>query len=115
MADPNETPQSLFERIYNLVRQIPAGKVAYYSQIGALCGGCGGRVVGFALVSLKGGKHDEVPWQRVVNIQGRISPHGFGGIMQRQLLEQEGIEFRLDGSIDFERYLWDGICGDENE
>ncbi len=99
---------SLFERIRRIVKQIPPGKVAYYSQVGAYCGGCSGRVVGFAMASLNAEEAKQVPWQRVINIKGRISPHGFGGLLQRELLEQEGIEFRPDGSIDFEKYLWDG-------
>jgi methylated-DNA-protein-cysteine methyltransferase-like protein len=50
----------------------------------------------------------KVPWQRVINAKGRISPHGFGygSALQRQLLEEEGIVFRADGSLDLETYCW---------
>jgi len=48
-----------------------------------------------------------VPWQRVINAQGRISMHGVGSSIQRMLLEEEGIEFDQTDSIDFRKYLWD--------
>ena len=68
-------------------------------------------MIGFALASLaNSATATDVPWQRVINSQGRISPHGFGvgSGMQRALLEEEGVEFRLDHSIDFERFGWLG-------
>ena len=46
----------------------------------------------------------------MINAQGKISPHGFGfgGAVQRELLEGEGVEFDLEGRIDFERFGWLG-------
>jgi methylated-DNA-protein-cysteine methyltransferase-like protein len=63
-------------------------------------------MVGYALAALPEGS--DVPWQRVINHQGKISPHGagFGSAMQRSLLEEEGIRFDLQGRIDFEKYGW---------
>lgn len=63
-------------------------------------------MIGFALAALPNGS--DVPWQRVVNRQGKISPHGvgFGSMIQRTLLEDEGIVFTLDGEIDLKIYGW---------
>lgn len=105
-VDPDGKPNTLFQQIYAEVKRIPRGKVAAYSQVGARVGGISGRVVGFALAALPSRLVDEVPWQRVINIKGRISPHGFGGLLQRQLLEQEGINFLPDDSIDLNSSQW---------
>jgi methylated-DNA-protein-cysteine methyltransferase related protein len=96
----------LYETIYHLVRQVPSGRVVTYGQVAHLVGGCSARMVGFAMAALNDEKN--VPWQRVINARGRISPHGFGygSALQRQLLEEEGIIFRPDGSLDLEYYGW---------
>lgn len=106
---------SSFEKIYALVRQIPAGKVSTYGQIAFLAGNPRwSRVVGYAL------HVNPYPWEatdsplavpchRVVNRFGEPSKaFAFGGVnKQIELLEQEGIEF--DGNhVDMERFLWDG-------
>ena len=91
------------------MRQIPPGKVAAYGQIARLVGGCTPRMVGYALAALRSSQEGpEVPWQRVINRQGKISPHGegFGSAIQRQLLEDEGVVFNLQDVIDFERFGW---------
>lgn len=101
-------PVPLYARIYAAVRQIPSGKVASYGQIAELVGGCSARVVGYAMAATPQGA--EVPWQRVINSMGKISPRGdFGSLIQRQLLEEEGVEFDPDGRIDFEVYGWLGV------
>lgn len=100
--------QFLYERIYAVVRQIPPGKVATYGQIAEMVGGCTARMVGYAMSALKNGT--DVPWQRVINRMGKVSPHG-GGIgtaMQRLLLEEENILFDAQGRIDFTQYGWLG-------
>jgi methylated-DNA-protein-cysteine methyltransferase related protein len=96
----------LYESIYRLVRQVPAGRVITYGQAAKLVGGCSARMVGYAMAALQEGMN--VPWQRVINAKGRISPHGFGygSALQRQLLEEEGIVFRQDDSVDFAVYGW---------
>jgi methylated-DNA-protein-cysteine methyltransferase related protein len=99
-----ENPSRLYEQIYALVRQVPPGKVVSYGQISRMVGGCSARQVGYAMAGLKDGT--DVPWQRVINSQGRLSLHGFGGAMQRKLLEEEGIVFTEGGSIDFDRFGW---------
>lgn len=100
----------LYEEIYEIVRLIPAGKVANYGQIAEMHGGCGARQVGYALNNLRNHPQtDDVPWQRVVNARGEISMHGggTGSLIQRELLEAEGIEFDLHGRIDLERFRWE--------
>jgi len=102
----------LYDLIYDTVRQIPAGKVATYGQISRIVGRCSAQMVGFALAALaRQSEIDDVPWQRVINAQGKISPHGygFGTNMQRALLEEEGILFNLEHEVDFEKFGWDGI------
>jgi len=99
----------LYQRIYAIVRQIPPGKVASYGQVSRIVGGCTARMVGYAMAAL-GSTRDipDVPWQRVINSAGKISPHGMGlgSAIQRQLLEEEGVEFNLAGIIDFDRFGW---------
>lgn len=103
-SEDGSTP--IYSRIYAFVRQIPPGKVVTYGQVANLLGGCTARMVGYALAALPAGS--DVPWQRVINHQGKISPHraGFGSAMQRRLLEEEGIRFDLQGRIDFKEFGW---------
>jgi methylated-DNA-protein-cysteine methyltransferase-like protein len=98
----------LFERIYAVVRQIPAGKVATYGQIARMVGGCSAQMVGFAMAALK--TDSDVPWQRVINRQGRISPRGggIGSVRQRHMLEAEGIQFDEADRVDLEEVGWAG-------
>lgn len=99
----------LYERIYDLVRQIPPGKVATYGQIAQAVGGCSARLVGYAMAALHSGNHPDVPWQRVINRHGKISIHDpFGKYRQRLLLEQEGVYFDSRDQIDFHEFGWMG-------
>jgi methylated-DNA-protein-cysteine methyltransferase-like protein len=103
--------RKLYDIIYDTVRQIPFGKVASYGQIAEIVARCSAQMVGFALAALANSSTStDVPWQRVVNSQGKISPHGFGvgSGMQRSLLEEEGVEFGMESIIDFEKYGWLG-------
>ena len=103
----DETP--LFKRIYAVVRQIPHGKVATYGQIANIVGGCNARMVGFAMAALKSGSQPDVPWQRVINREGKISIlDPYGKYVQRQLLEEEGVRFDKNDQINFEDYGWLG-------
>jgi len=96
----------IYTRIQAFVRQIPSGRVCNYGRVAELVGGCTARMVGYAMSSLP--KDTDVPWQRVINVKGRISPHGYGygSLQQRLLLEQEGVKFSPDGVIDLEQYGW---------
>jgi len=98
-----------FEQVHRLVSLIPAGRVASYGQIAALLGEPrAARTVGWALHALP--DETTVPWQRVINVQGRItnSSHSGAAEIQRVLLEQEGIRFSTDGRVDMTVYRWEG-------
>lgn len=101
-----DTP--VYERIYALVRRIPRGRVATYGQVAALAGGCTARMVGYALAALP--FDTDVPWQRVINRMGKISPRsgGAGGALQRQMLEAEDVAFDHTGRVDFAAVGWSG-------
>ncbi len=96
---------SVFERIYEVVKQIPAGRVATYGQVAMLAGNPRwARVVGYALHNNP--DPEKIPCYRVVNREGRVAT-GFafgGGQTQRELLEKDGIIFEADGHIDLDKY-----------
>jgi methylated-DNA-protein-cysteine methyltransferase-like protein len=95
---------SLYERIYEMTRRIPAGQVATYGQIAHLVGmPKGARQVGYAMAALgRGAPRHDVPWHRVVNGKGESSVGG----EQIERLRSEGIEFDAKGRIDLRRYGW---------
>jgi methylated-DNA-protein-cysteine methyltransferase-like protein len=98
-----------YKRIYAAIKKVPRGKVASYGQIAAIAGiPRHARQVGYALHSLPEGS--KLPWHRIVNSQGKISPRGLNGSdeWQRILLEEEGVEFGLAGRINLRKYRWDG-------
>ncbi|MEN6478704.1 MAG: methylated-DNA--[protein]-cysteine S-methyltransferase [Anaerolineales bacterium] len=97
-----------FERVYALVRQVPAGRVVTYGQVARALGSPGAaRTVGWAMRVCPA----DVPWHRVVNGQGAVSARGrlVGAAVQRALLEEEGVEFDHRGRIDLAENEWDGI------
>ena len=107
MSSATESFSVRHQAIYEVVKTIPAGVVATYGQVAAIVG-CGPRLVGYALASLPAGM--DVPWQRVINSQGKISIRSDGGAdpRQRQALIREGIVFSLKGTVDLKRFGWDG-------
>ena len=104
---PQEAETPLYEQIYHYVRQIPEGNVATYGQIAKLIGRCSAQMVGFALAALKG--KSDVPWHRVINRMGKISPHGYGlgAAIQKELLLNENVAFDSEDVIDLKQYQWD--------
>jgi len=95
-------------RIYAVVRRIPRGRVATYGQVALVAGlPRRARLVGYALAACE---EEDVPWQRVVNAQGRVSGRSEPLFTDRQrvLLEQEGVAFSRSGRIDLERFGWRG-------
>lgn len=106
----NPEPKPTHQRIYHVVRQVPPGKVTTYGQVARIAGGCTPRMVGFALSS-SGPNEKDVPWQRVINAQGKISPHGYGigSQLQRELLEAEGVVFDERDRVDLDVYGWLGL------
>jgi methylated-DNA-protein-cysteine methyltransferase-like protein len=97
--------ESSHDAILRIVRRIPRGRVATYGQVSKLAGFARQpRLAGYAL------RHadDTVPWQRVVNAAGKISPRADPDSIprQRRMLEAEGIRFSVTGVIDLKRYQW---------
>jgi methylated-DNA-protein-cysteine methyltransferase-like protein len=117
-SPPNQ--QAYYEQVWDLVRQIPRGKVAAYGQIALMLPppngvefeaykAFGPRWVGGAMANCP----DDVPWQRVINSQGKISDRP-GAEKQRQLLEQEGVEFDAKDRVDLKKYGWKGLSESED-
>lgn len=97
---------ALFEQIYLVVSQIPAGSVSSYGDIAMIVGkGCDARMVGEALAALSASRALQIPWQRVVSRDGGISTRG---LQQRDLLEAEGVGFDAHNQIIMARYRWAG-------
>jgi methylated-DNA-protein-cysteine methyltransferase-like protein len=111
-SPPN--PKAYQATVWEIARQVPPGKVTTYGQIAAMIPppgtltlkdyeAFGARWVGGAMAACP----DDVPWQRVINAQGKISPRP-GAERQRPLLEEEGVSFDERDKIDFDRYGWNG-------
>lgn len=107
-------PQTYANQVYEIVRRIPAGRVTTYGRIAGIILPPVGidpadylklapRWVGSAMAHAP----DDVPWQRVINSQGKVSPRpGMGPMVQRKLLEQEGVTFDERDRVDLERFGW---------
>ena len=106
--------QEFNERVWQLVRRVPRGKIATYGQIAIMLRpptgigldtyrAFGPRWVGGAMAACP----EDVPWQRVMNSQGKISERPGAG-KQRQLLQKEGVVFVKD-KVDLKKYGWDGL------
>ena len=98
-----------FEKIYEVVKRIPKGRVATYGQVAALAGNRRlSQVVGYALHVNP--DPENIPCYRVVNRFGEVSrAFAFGGEnMQIILLRADGIKVSDEGKVDLEIYLWDG-------
>jgi methylated-DNA-protein-cysteine methyltransferase-like protein len=117
-ADMNEPGYN--ERVFEIVRRIPAGHVMTYGQLAEILGeGYTARTVGFAM-----NKADEsVPWHRVINAQGACST---GRVLlpvnkQQRMLEAEGVKFNARERCDLGRYRWTpeearvGVGDEEND
>ncbi len=99
--------EGFFQRVYEIVKEIPCGKVATYGQIARLCGNRRmSRQVGWALHVNP--EPTVIPCHRVVNREGRLSgAFAFGGINRQQLLlESEGVAIK-DGKANLSEYLWE--------
>lgn len=94
------------ERVYEIVRRIPQGRVMTYGQIAEMLGeGYTARTVGYVMHAAE---EETTPWQRVINSQGACST---GRVIlppdkQQRMLEAEGIEFNARGRCDLGRYRW---------
>ena len=115
---PADARDEFFQTVWKIVRLIPSGKVSAYGQIAAYIPAPPGvppedftanraRWVGYAMAA----SPSDVPWQRVVNAQGKISTRR-GAETQRKLLEAEGVEFDARERIDLTRFGWEGPSAD---
>jgi methylated-DNA-protein-cysteine methyltransferase-like protein len=119
MAAQYSSPANLaayYEEVWELVRMIPAGKVSTYGRLAGYLTPPegmsergyrvrGARMVGGAMAACPG----DVPWQRVINSQGKVSQRkSDGSDQQRMLLEAEGIEFDVRERVDLSLYIWEG-------
>ena len=99
---------SRYGQVYALVCLIPPGRVATYGQIASYVDRCTPRMVGYAMAAAPEGK--EIPWHRVINSQGMVSirANGERDMMQRLLLEAEGVIFNENGKVDLNTVGWKG-------
>ena len=107
-------PKAYNAKVYEIVLQIPSGRVTTYGQIAGVILPPAGvdpaayerlapRWVGTAMAQCP----DDVPWQRVINSQGKVSHRpGYGPLVQRTLLEQEGVAFDEHDRVDLKKYGW---------
>ncbi len=105
------------ERVYEIVREIPVGRVMTYGQIAGILGeGYTPRTVGFVM---HGADTKETPWQRVINSQGACSTGKMTVPvnLQQQILEAEGVKFDAKGRCDLKTYQWspEGFESDEDD
>jgi methylated-DNA-protein-cysteine methyltransferase-like protein len=101
----NKNDNDYRERVFQIVRMIPRGRVMTYGQIAAILGdGYTPRTVGFVMHS----SDDKTPWHRVINAQGGCSTRGLvlPHDKQQRMLEAEGIEFNRQGRCDLQTYVW---------
>ncbi|MDH3699621.1 MAG: MGMT family protein [Flavobacteriaceae bacterium] len=106
MADPD----SFFERVYDVVRLVPKGRVTSYGAIAKYLGAArSARMVGWAMNSSHG--HEDVPAHRVLNRKGLLTGkfHFDGTNLMQQLLENEGIPIQNNQVVNFEKYFWDPV------
>ena len=107
---------NFYEQVYAVVRRIPPGKVTSYGQIARMLGAPrGARAVGYALRALGDKQGDpayaDVPWQRVINSQGRISiaNREFAADEQAARLRAEGVAVSDEYYVDMAQYGWEGL------
>ena len=108
MPEPRVVTEGFHARVYERVREVPAGWVTTYGDVAASLGSPRvARHVGWALAALPDDQRD-VPWHRVINAKGMISFKGDlpRGEVQRRRLEAEGVAFSDSGRVDLKRLRW---------
>lgn len=102
----NVDEKSYREKVYAIVREIPAGRVMTYGQIAGMLGeGYTPRTVGYVMHAAE---TEKVPWQRVINSQGACSTGKMTMPvnLQQKMLEDEGVVFNEKGKCDLSVYTW---------
>jgi methylated-DNA-protein-cysteine methyltransferase-like protein len=99
---------NFYDNVYDVARQIPAGRVTSYGAIASYLGTKGSsRMVGYAMQAA-GSAQPPVPAHRVVNRQGSLTAKfHFGGDLMQRLLEAEGVKVQDDQVQDFKTVFWD--------
>ena len=123
MKYPTPAIKAAFNQsVWELVRQVPYGKVTTYGIIAGLIPpppgmsvndyrAWGARWVGGAMAACP----EDVPWWRVINSQGKVSlREGQGGQQQRRLLEEEGVIFSARERVNLKMYSWSGPEGSQS-
>jgi len=107
---------NFYEQVYAVVRRIPRGQVTSYGRIAKMLGRPNAaRAVGYAMHALQDSEdqpeYANIPWQRVINSQGRISivNREHDAHEQAELLRAEGIAVSKDLKVDLNVYLWQGL------
>ena len=108
--------QAFASQVWEIVRQIPRGRVASYGQIAKILpiptGVDGETYLEFGALWVSGAVAncpDDLPWQRVVNSKGEVSEkNGADAKRHKLLLEDEGVIFGVRGRIDMGKYGWNG-------
>lgn len=108
MKNTNPNTENFFERVYEIARQIPYGRVTSYGAIAKALGTArSARMVGWAMNASH--NLEDVPAHRVVNRKGLLTgKHHFEGTnLMQQLLESEGVKVVNNQIIDFEKHFWE--------
>ncbi len=111
MKNPSSKNKNFFQKVYEVVRQVPYGRVTSYGAIARYLGTTrSARMVGWAMNQSHGIK-EHVPAHRVVNRNGLLTgKHHFGGTnVMKELLENEGVRVEDDKIVDFARVFWDPL------
>ncbi|PJZ85020.1 MGMT family protein [Leptospira harrisiae] len=110
MSPPKTKSTNFYDSVYAVVKKIPKGKVTTYGHIALLLGSPrAARAVGYALNALKKEMEQKIPWQRVINAQGKISFRGdtFRASLQKKILQSEGVVFdQNNDTLNFDKYGW---------
>lgn len=105
MNDSSEI--NFFEKVYEVARQIPYGRVTSYGAIAKFLGAArSARMVGWAMNASH--TMEDIPAHRVVNRKGLLTGkfHFDGTNLMQQLLENEGVKVVDNQIVDFEKYFW---------
>lgn len=104
---PEKKSDNFFEKVYDVARLIPYGRVTSYGAIAKYLGAArSARMVGWAMNASHG---QDIPAHRVVNRVGLLSGkrHFEGTNLMQQLLESEGIKVKQNQVVNFDKYFWD--------